>query len=118
MPTSEPASYPAGSVVVVPFPFSDRLAEKRRPAVVVSGPAVAGAGFVWIAMVTSARNATMPGDLPIADLVAAGLDARSVVRPVKLACIETGRILRRIGTLPDHAADAVFDAIRVRIGPA
>jgi mRNA interferase MazF len=118
MPTSEAAPYPAGAVVVVQFPFSDRSAEKRRPAVVVSGPAVAQVGFVWIAMITSARNATMPGDLPIADLATAGLDAKSVVRPVKLACIEPGRILRRIGSLSDQAADAVFDAIRVRIGPA
>lgn len=116
MPTSEAASFPAGAVVVVPFPFSDRLAEKRRPAVIVSGPDVAEAGFVWIAMITSARNTTVPGDLPILDLARAGLRVKSLVRPIKLACIEPGRILRRIGTLPDETAEAVFDAIRARVG--
>ncbi|WP_156376183.1 type II toxin-antitoxin system PemK/MazF family toxin [Methylobacterium sp. Leaf117] len=107
----------AGAVVVVPFPYSDRLAGKRRPAVVVSGPAVAETGFVWIAMITSANNPAMRGDQAIDDLAAAGLDAPSVVRPVKLACIEPARILKRIGTLPPVVAGAVFDAIHDRIGP-
>ncbi|KQO68044.1 hypothetical protein ASF18_06190 [Methylobacterium sp. Leaf89] len=110
-------TFPAGTVVVVPFPYSDRLAEKRRPAVVVSGEAVAEAGFVWIAMITSANNPAMGGDQAIDDLAAAGLDAPSVIRPIKLACIEPARILKRIGTLPPVAAGAVFDAINDRIGP-
>ncbi|KQO64043.1 hypothetical protein ASF20_22330 [Methylobacterium sp. Leaf88] len=109
--------FPAGTVVVVPFPYSNRLAEKRRPAVVVSGEAVAEAGFVWIAMITSANNPAMGGDQAIDDLAAAGLDAPSVIRPIKLACIEPARILKRIGTLPPVAAGAVFDAINDRIGP-
>ena len=40
-----------------------------------------------------------------------------MVRPSKIACIEPSRILRRIGALPVHAAEAVFDAVRSRIGP-
>ena len=51
----------------------------------------------------------MPDDVPIEDLATAGLDAKSVVRPVKLACIEPGRILRRIGLLR-IGGRAVFDA--------
>ncbi|KQT07280.1 hypothetical protein ASG40_14935 [Methylobacterium sp. Leaf399] len=117
--SEDPSEVPfsAGTVVVVPFPCSDRLAEKRRPAVVVSGQAVAEAGFVWIAMITSANNPAMGGDQAIDDLAAAGLSAPSVVRPVKLACIEPLRILKRIGTLSPVVAEAVFDAIRDRIGP-
>ena len=49
-------------IVVVPFPYSDRLAEKRRPALVVSHPALAeGLGRVWVAMITSA-SADQLGD--------------------------------------------------------
>lgn len=117
MPTSEAASFSAGCVVVVPFPYSDRVAEKRRPAVVVSGAAVAQAGYVWIAMITSARNAGMSGDIPIRDFAAAGLGAASTVRPLKIACIEPGRILRRIGALPPATAAAVFAAIHDLVGP-
>ncbi|SFG92136.1 type II toxin-antitoxin system PemK/MazF family toxin [Methylobacterium gossipiicola] len=118
MRTSDPSAPAAGTVVVVPFPYSDRLAEKRRPAVVISGPAVAEAGFVWIAMITSARHEIRGGDLPIPDLEAAGLDVASMVRPSKIACIEPSRILRRIGALSVPAAEAVFEAVRSRIGPA
>jgi mRNA interferase MazF len=118
MPTSERLDLPAGSVVVVPFPYSDRLAEKRRPAVVVSGAAVCAAGYVWIAMITSARNARTAGDVCIEDYPSAGLSVASVVRPLKIACIEPTRILRRIGTLPSETAAQVYASIRNLIGPA
>jgi len=50
-----------GDVVVLPFPYADRLAEKRRPAVVVSLPSLAQKhGIVWVVMVTSAENAGWP----------------------------------------------------------
>ncbi len=118
MRTSEPGGFPPGAVVVVPFPYSDRLAEKRRPALVVSGEDVARAGFVWIAMITSARNSALPGDLAIEDLHAAGLTAASVVRPIKIACIEPSRILRRIGALEDGQARTVAARIRALVGGA
>ncbi|GEP01594.1 hypothetical protein HPGCJGGD_2175 [Methylobacterium haplocladii] len=117
MPISRPVGLPPGSIVVVPFPYSDRLAEKRRPAVVVSGSKVATAGFVWIAMITSARNPIMFGDLPILDLGPTGLAVSSVVRPVKLACVEPGRILRVIGALHPEEADDVYESLRERLGP-
>lgn len=117
MPISEP-ELSAGTVVVIPFPYADRLAEKRRPAVIVSNAAVAQAGFVWIAMITSARNAPMPGDLPIPDLAGAGLAKPSVVRPLKIACIDGTRIVRRAGRLGPETADHLFDRIRSMIGRA
>ena len=118
MPASETLNLPSGTVVVVPFPYSDRLAEKRRPALVVSGEAVAAAGYVWIAMITSARNTRAAGDVRIDDLKSAGLGVASVVRPIKLACIEPTRILRRIGTLPHQTAAQVYTTIRSLIGAA
>ena len=118
MPTSEAPDLPAGTVVVVPFPYSDSSAEKRRPAVVVSGAAVAATGHAWIAKITSARNARAAGDVLIKDLSSAGLGVASVVRPLKIACIEPTRILRRIGTLPTDAAAQVYTLIRNLIGAA
>jgi mRNA-degrading endonuclease toxin of MazEF toxin-antitoxin module len=32
-------AYKAGDVILIPFPYRDRLAESTRPAVVVSGDA-------------------------------------------------------------------------------
>ena len=101
------ARYAPFEIVVVPFPYADRLAEKRRPALVVSSPKLARHGLVWLAMITSAENERWPSDVPVSDLARAGLPAPSVVRPAKIACIERSRVLRRAGRLDKAAARAV-----------
>jgi mRNA interferase MazF len=88
------------SIIVVPFPYADQLAEKKRPALVISKPAFqAQTGLVWVAMITSAKNAAWPDDMTIVDFAIAGLPAPSVVRPVKIATIDAGRIVARLGRL-------------------
>ena len=98
------ARYAPFDVVVVPFPYADRLAEKRRPALVVSTPKLAPHGLVWLAMITSAENKSWSSDVTVTDLKRAGLPAPSVVRTAKIACVETGRILRRAGRLDKATA--------------
>lgn len=109
-------NYRPGDVVVVPFPYSDRLAEKRRPALVVSNRRLAAQGFVWVTMITSAKNAPMRHDHPIVDLERVGLSADSVVRPIKVACIEPDRIVRRAGNLPPEESASVLETVRGFIG--
>ena len=116
MATSESARFDAFDVVVVPFPYADRLAEKRRPALVVSNRKLAAHGLIWLAMITSADNAPWPSDVTIADLNRAGLPAPSVVRPAKIACIEPGRIDRRIGHLDKTEARQVAQRLRGFLG--
>jgi mRNA interferase MazF len=103
-------------IVVVPFPYADRLAEKRRPALVISNRKLAAHGLVWLAMITSAENAAWPSDVPITDLRRAGLPAPCVVRPAKIACIEPGRIDRRVGRLDKAAARTVDRRVRGFLG--
>lgn len=95
--TSE--SFQPWDLVVVPFPYSERLAEKRRPALVVSGERLHSVGFLWIAMVTGAGKRRQDGDIGIDDLAAAGLPGASMVRTSKLTTVEPERILRKIGAL-------------------
>lgn len=102
MPIFEP-----GAVVIVPFQFVDRDVVKRRPAVVVSGPAlVVTYDLYWLCMVTSADNPPWPDDVPVTDIAAAGLPSPSVVRAVKLATVTSGMIVRGVGQLilPDLKA--------------
>lgn len=103
-------------VVVVPFPYADRLAEKRRPALVISNHRLAALGVIWVAMVTSAANEPWPGDVTITELKRAGLPAPSVVRSAKIACIDPGRIDRRLGRLDKTAARAVAQRLRGFLG--
>lgn len=100
-------------VVVVPFPYSDVLTEKRRPAVVVSTPEFeAELGLVWLAMVTSAPGPLRLGDAIVADLTSAGLGVPCRVRGAKLATLDRGRVLRRAGALSAADAAAVSAAVR------
>jgi mRNA interferase MazF len=100
-------------VVVVPFPYSDRLAEKRRPAIVVSAPTLEnGYSLVWLAMITSADNRRWDCDIAVSDLKVAGLPAPSLVRPAKIATVDADRIVRRIGKLTAKDAKAVASRVR------
>lgn len=105
MATSEP--FNAYDVIIVPFPYVDRLAEKRRPALVISSAALATFGVLWVAMITSAANDAWTCDVPVTDLELAGLPAASVVRPAKIACIEPRRVVRRAGMLSTRNASQV-----------
>ncbi len=108
--------YDAFDIVAVPFPCADRLAEKRRPALVVSSRRLAIHGVVWVAMITSADNESWSSDVAIADLARAGLPAPSVVRPAKIACIDPEWIDRRIGALDKAAARMVGQRLRGFLG--
>lgn len=93
-----PACKP-GDVVIVPFPFTDRRATKRRPALVCSAePFNHSANHVVLAMITSATHSRWLGDTPIEDLSDAGLPAASVVR-WKVFTLDASFILRQAGAL-------------------
>lgn len=99
-------------IVVLPFPYADRLAEKRRPAVIVSKPAMSdGYGIVWVAMITSATNAGWGCDIPIEANNTTGLPAASVIRPYKLATVDAARVIRVVGRISSHQAAKVSEAV-------
>ena len=105
-------------VVVVPFPYADRLAEKRRPAIVVSAPVVSTRyKLVWLAMVTSAVNPRWDCDVDISDLKPTGLPAPSRIRPVKIATADVARVVRRIGRLSAGDMATLKKAMAVLLAP-
>jgi mRNA interferase MazF len=87
-------------VVLVPFPFRDRLAEKTRPAVVVSSDLYHSQGDIIVAAITSypSRFAT---DHSIADWQSASLLKPSTVRSV-VVTLATNRVVLHIGRLSDN----------------
>jgi len=84
-------------VVVVPFPFTDRGAQKKRPALVVSQKTFNRHGHSVMAKITSASS-LWPNDCAIQNLNAAGLAHQCVVR-MKLFTLDNRLIRRRLGTL-------------------
>ena len=89
------------SVVVVPFPFTDQNASKRRPALVLSSTAFnTSVQHSVLAMITSAKNSNWLLDVAISDLLSAGLASASIVR-MKLFTLDNRLIIRRAGILAD-----------------
>lgn len=111
-------TYEAFDVVIVPFPFTDRAATKRRPALVLSDRSTfnAGIGHVVLAMITSASHARWPLDVALKDLGSAGLTAASVVR-MRLFTLDERLIPRKLGSLAAADRKAVVGALRKLLKP-
>ena len=92
--------YEAFDIVVVPFPFVDKDAAKRRPAIVVSSLDSFGkkSKHSVLAMITSAKHASWSLDIKITDLSACNLNKESIVR-MKLFTLDNRLILRKSGRL-------------------
>jgi mRNA interferase MazF len=102
-------------IISVPFPFIERHATKRRPALVVSTEAFHRAHRVCFgAMITTARRLqdVRPDDVEIADLGTAGLMQPCVVRVARLATFEWGEQIRRVGALHRRERPAVATLLR------
>ncbi len=106
-------TYDAFDVVVVPFPFTDRTATRRRPALVLSHSRALGEhpGRSVLAMITSADNPSWPLDVPVKGQAAAGLPSPSVVR-MKLFTLDHGLILRKVGQLGPADQQQVRKSLR------
>lgn len=93
-------------VVVVPFPFTDRRATRRRPAVVVSSADFNRSHEQSIlAMITSARS-DWASDVAIQGWRQAGLNVPCKVR-FKLFTLDDALIVRKLGTLSRQDGEAV-----------
>lgn len=104
--------YDPFDVVVVPFPFTDKARQKRRPALVISATAFnADHDVVILLMITTAANTQWASDIPIADLSVAGLPAVSVVR-MKCFTLEESIVARKIGHLGRKDRASVEGALR------
>ena len=68
-------------IVKVPFPYTNRPVQQRRPALVVACHVAEGTpALLWVLMITSAAHRRWPHDVEITDLAAAGLPASSIVQ--------------------------------------
>ncbi|HTR57467.1 MAG TPA: type II toxin-antitoxin system PemK/MazF family toxin [Casimicrobiaceae bacterium] len=107
------ASFERFDVVRVPFPFTDRQAEKNRPALVISDGAAFNrpAGHSAMAMITSASHAPWPLDVPVSNLAAAGLPAPSIVR-FKLFTLDHRLVRGKLGRLSDQDRAKTQRALR------
>jgi len=99
-----------GDVVVLPFPFSNLSASKRRPALVIA--VIPPYDDVILCMITS-KGAKDASAIPISpsDFVVGGLPRESNVRPNRLFTADSAIILRTAGKLTKRKMDEVVAEI-------
>ncbi len=99
-----------GDVVVVPFPFVDLAAAKRRPSLILSQTGFNETHRHSIcAMITTAMRSRWPSDLAIEDIKKAGLPRACVIR-WKLFTLPNDIILKQAGKLATRDRDNVAAA--------
>ena len=115
MPTTTGSSF--GDIVLVPFPFTDQTAAKKRPAIVVSSEAYHRdrRDVIVMAVTSQARPGSGIGESAVEDWKDAGLLKPSVVKPI-LATIDRNLILRRLGALGERDRTAVQRTLSTILG--
>ena len=73
-----------GDIVLVPFPFTDQSAAKKRPAVVISSAAYQRErpDLIIMAITSQVRSAQAFGEVVVQDWQGAGLLKPSAIKPV------------------------------------
>ena len=101
----------------MPYPFVDRDASKKRPAVVVSSDGYnSTCPDIVVALVTSRRALPQrPGGHRVLDWQVAGLIAPSVVRS-RLATLLSSRVIRSLGRLSPSDLAGVDRGLRAALG--
>jgi mRNA interferase MazF len=102
-------AFAVGDVVLVPFPFTNQTASKKRPAVIVSNVAYnqAKPDVILTAVTTQLRLTPALGEVSITEWEAAGLLKPSSIKPV-FATVDQRLIIRQLGKL------AVADQAQLR----
>jgi mRNA interferase MazF len=110
-------SYSFGDLILVPFPFTNQSAAKRRPAVVVSSAKYheQRADLIIMAVTSQSRSFGTWGEVAIKDWQAAGLLKASVIKPV-VTTIEASLVLRRLGRLGPETALQLRQGISALLG--
>ena len=105
-----------GSVVLVPFPFSDLSQSKLRPAVVLAD---VGRGDWVLCQVTSSPYADAKAiTLANSDFAKGSLRVVSYARPGKLFTANQELLVSQVGILNDKAFNRLLDAVVGVLRPA
>ncbi len=109
--------YSFGDIVLVPFPFTDQTAAKKRPAIVVSSEAYHRdrRDVILMAVTSQARPGSGIGESSVEGWRDAGLLKPSVVKPI-LATVDRDLILRKLGALRDDDRRSVQRTLSAILG--
>lgn len=106
-------TYRRGDVVLVPFPFSDQSAAKKRPAVVISSTHYneTSPDIVILAVTSKVEKSVGIGECLVSDWKEAGLLKPSAIKPA-ISTIEQTLVLKKLGALSPRDSSSMDKAIK------
>ena len=109
--------YSFGDVVLVPFPFTDQSASKKRPAVVVSSDAYDARrpDIVLMAITSQLGPRLVFGESSVTEWKKAWLIKPAMVKPI-LTTVEKKLVLKRLGRLQPVDQKALRQALQSILG--
>jgi mRNA interferase MazF len=109
-------TFKAFDVVAVPFPFTDRNATKRRPALVISNEKFNQQhNQIVLAMITTTTDNVWPSDVTLTNWQKAGLKLSCQLR-LKLFTLDQNLVLKAIGHLSSKDVKSVQAALTEYVG--
>jgi len=103
-----------GDIVVLPFPYSDLSASKKRPALVLAD--LEGEDIILCQITSKFVKDDYAIGLNNSDFIKGTLNKPSNIRPNRLFTAEKSIILRKIGTVKlevfEQVVDKLFEIIR------
>lgn len=93
-------AYNRGDIVLVPFPFSNQITTKKRPAVIISSPRynAVSQDIIIMAVTSKLEKVIDIGECRIQTWKEAGLLKPSSTKPA-LSTIEQKMVLKKLGSL-------------------
>jgi len=103
-----------GDLLLVPFPFTDLSAVKRRPVLALTGPDSYGD---FIALPVTSRPQTDHGlPIPPVDMLTGTLPAASWIRTDRVVTLNSSLIVKTIGRVSDRLVAAAVQRFCAHIG--
>ena len=104
-----------GDLLLVPFPFTDLSAVKRRPVLALTEP---DAYADFIALPVTSRPQPVHG-LPLAadDLVSGTLPAASWIRTDRVVTLNVSPVIKRFGRVPNRMLATAVDRVCAYLTP-
>lgn len=106
-----------GDIILVPFPFTDQSATKKRPAVVISSKAynTERPDLIIMAVTSQIKPAAVIGEVIIQDWQAAGLLKPSAIKPV-ITTIEKPLVIKTLGRLKKDDQKTLKESVKGILG--
>lgn len=101
-----------GDIVLVPFPFTDLSATKKRPALVL----VNGLHDITLAFITTRVHWKKEWDLTLDPTEKNGLKKKSIIRLAKITTLERELILGRLGTISEFKLKELNNKLKILFG--